>query len=257
MQTHLIKNLESLGFSYKQAQIYLALLEIGKGTVAEIAKKTEVNRTTAYDIVVELENMGLIAPVVQTKKKTYRAEPPEKIPVVLERQAKQLQELAKEAQSTVNMLQTLSAKNPVRPKIKIYEGEQGLKSLYDATLLCKTSIRSFLNAEQLELFDPEYIHGYFERRAKKGIHIQGILGETTESKKYKEKEAELLRDIRLVPKEKMNIAPEVYIYDNTIAIFSIKERLGVSIESSDIATAFRKLYDLAWEGIGCTDRQQS
>ncbi len=250
MLTEIAKNLEKLGFSSKQGVVYVALLALGRGTAAEIGAKTGINRTTVYDIAVELERLGLITTVAHTKKKTYRAELPEKLPIILEKQAERLHDMARQSESVVSMLQTVVAKTPTRPKIKIYEGEQGIKSLYDASLLCKTSIRSFLNAEKLEEFDPEYIHGYFERRAKKNISIQGILSDSPESRSYQSRSKELLRDIRLVPVEKMNIVPEVYIYDDVVAVFSIKERLGVSIESKDIAEAFRKLYDLAWERAG-------
>ena len=247
MEQSFAQHIEMLGFSRKESLVYVALLDLGRGTVTEISKKTGINRTTIYDVVGELEKIGLVVQVAGVKKKTYRPEPPEKLPVILEKKAAQLREMAKQSEGLVSMLQTVAAKTPNKPKIKVYEGESGLRSLYDASLLCKTFIRSFLTADALETFDPEYIHSYFERRAQKGINIRGILNDTEASRGYKAKSKQLLREIHLVPKEKMNIVPEVYIYDDTISIFSIKERLGVSIESQDIADAFKKLYDLAWE----------
>lgn len=247
MPSDFISQLKSLGFSHKESSIYLALLDLGRGTAAEISKKTGINRTTIYDIVNDLEQIGLVTRLLATKKITYRPEPPEKLPVILEKKAAHLREMAKQAVGIASTLQTVVAKAPNAPKIKIYEGESGLRSLYDASLLCKTFIRSFLTADALETFDPEYVHSYFERRAQKGINIRGILNDTEASRGYKTKSKQLLREIHLVPKEKMNIVPEVYIYDDTISIFSIKERLGVSIESKDITEAFKKLYDLAWE----------
>lgn len=247
MEKSFAQHLEGLGFSHKESLVYVALLDLGRGTAAEIGKKTGINRTTIYDIVAELEQTGLVVQLAGVKKKVYRPEPPEKLPVILEKKAAQFREMAKQSENLVSMLQTVAAKTPSKPKIKVYEGESGLRSLYDASLLCKTFIRSFLTADALETFDPEYVHSYFERRAKKGINIRGILNDSEASRGYKEKSKQLLREIHLVPKEKMDIVPEVYIYDDTISIFSIKERLGVSIESKDIAHAFKKLYDLAWE----------
>lgn len=255
MKIDLAKELEKLGFSRKQCLVYVALLDLGRGTAAEIGKKTGINRTSVYDIVGELEEIGLVSMVASVKKKTYRAEAPEKLPVILEGQAKRLQEMARQSEGVVSMLQSVVAKAPSKPKIKIYEGESGVKSLYDASLLCKTSIRSFLTADAVEEFDSEYAQSYFERRAKKGIVIQGILNDSEASREYKKHEKELLRTIRLVPQEKMNIVPEVYIYDDVIAVFSLKEKFGVSIESKDIATAFRNLYDLAWERAGEYDEK--
>lgn len=247
MQQNFVQQVEALGFSPKESIVYVALLDLGRGTAAEIGKKTGINRTTIYDIVEELERIGLVTQLPSVKKKTYKPEPPEKLPVILEKKAARYREMAKQSEGLASMLQSVAAKAPSKPKIKIYEGDSGLKSLYDASLLCKTSIRSFLTADALEEFDPEYIHSYFERRTRKGIKIKGILNGSEASRGYKAQSKKLLRDICLVPGDKMDVVPEVYIYDDTISIFSIKERLGVSIESKDIANAFKKLYDLAWE----------
>lgn len=247
LQQDFVKHLESFGFSQKESLIYIALLYLGRGTATEIGKKTGINRTTIYDIIAGLERVGLVVQLGGTRKKTYRPESPEKLPIILEKKASRFRDMARQSEGLVGMLQSITIKTPNKPKIKVYEGNKGLQSLYDASLLCKTYIRSFLTADALEAFDPEYIHSYFERRARKGIKIKGILNDSEASREYKLKSKELLREIHLVPKEKMDIVPEVYIYDDTISIFSVKERLGVSIESKDIANAFKKLYDLAWE----------
>lgn len=250
MENEQVQDLVRLGFSPKASAVYLALLELGKAPVSDIAKQAGLNRTTVYDIIVDLESEGLVSRSIDPKKKQFSAEPPEKIPVILERKSRQLAEQAKQAQGLVDSLSLLTAKSPVKPKVKIYEGNEGLKTLYDASLTCKTYIRSFLNSDELETFDKAYTDSYFKRRAKKGIEIQGILNDSPISRGYKKLEKELKRECRLVPKEKMDIVPEVYIYDDTISIFSHRERLGVSIESKDIAYAFKKLYDLAWEHSG-------
>ena len=52
--------LENLGLSEKEAEIYLALLELGTGTVVEVAKKSGVKRPTAYLVLDELKKMGYI-----------------------------------------------------------------------------------------------------------------------------------------------------------------------------------------------------
>jgi hypothetical protein len=53
----------------------------------------------------------------------------------------------------------------------------------------------------------------------------------------------------------MDIKPEVYVYDNKVAFYSLKERYGVLIESADIAESIKKLYDLAWLEAGRWDEK--
>ncbi|MBI2590251.1 TrmB family transcriptional regulator, partial [Candidatus Berkelbacteria bacterium] len=45
-----MRELEELGFSENEARIYAANLELGPSTVADIARKAGVNRTTGYNI---------------------------------------------------------------------------------------------------------------------------------------------------------------------------------------------------------------
>ncbi len=247
MQEYLVQRLVKLGMPDKGAEVYLVLLRHGTLSVAEIARHMKCNRTTVYDIIRPLEQEGFVSQMLGSTKRRYRAESPHKIPVILRQRANRLEELAKSSDELIDVLDMEKVQSPSKPKITLYEGESGIKSMYDASLLCKSEIRSFLTPEALETFDPEYIHEYFLRRTKNKIHIRGILNESAMSRSYKQNAKQLLRDVRIVPKDKMEIVPEVYIYDDTVAIFSLNERLGLSIESKDIAQAFRALYDLAWE----------
>ena len=52
--------LQSFGLGEKETTVYIALLEIGKGTVSQISRKAGINRTTGYDILSSLANKGLV-----------------------------------------------------------------------------------------------------------------------------------------------------------------------------------------------------
>jgi len=53
------KSLEGIGLSEKEVAVYLALLELGSGTVSKISRYAGINRTTGYDILDSLANKGL------------------------------------------------------------------------------------------------------------------------------------------------------------------------------------------------------
>ena len=69
----------SLGLNQKEANVYFTLLTSGAGKVSEIAKKSDINRTTAYDILSSLSGKGLISISGKKPKQEYRCENPEKI----------------------------------------------------------------------------------------------------------------------------------------------------------------------------------
>ena len=54
------------------------------------------------------------------------------------------------------------------------------------------------------------------------------------------------REIAFVPKDKYYFSPEINIYDNKVMIASWREKLGIIIESAEIADAMKKIYELSW-----------
>ena len=73
-----------IGFSQKEVTVYLALLELGQGTVSLIARRAGINRTTGYDILDSLSQKGLVSISGKEPKQEYAAEPPEMIKKYLE-----------------------------------------------------------------------------------------------------------------------------------------------------------------------------
>ncbi|MCD6418864.1 hypothetical protein J7M00_08800 [bacterium] len=68
--------LQYLGFSENESKLYLALLELGEGTVDEIIKIANVRRPTAYKVLRELVDKGLLAEITG-KPTLFRILPPE------------------------------------------------------------------------------------------------------------------------------------------------------------------------------------
>jgi hypothetical protein len=55
-----------------------------------------------------------------------------------------------------------------------------------------------------------------------------------------------MRESALVPADTYYFSPEINIYDNKVMIASWREKLGIIIESTEIADAMKKIYELAW-----------
>ena len=84
------QKLENMGLSRHEARVYLALLELGRGTVTQIAQSAQMNRTTGYDILERLSLYGLASRAgTGTKKKHYAAEPPVRLKQYLENKKSQ------------------------------------------------------------------------------------------------------------------------------------------------------------------------
>jgi len=239
------KSLEFIGFSEKEVLVYLALLELGKGTVTQISKKAGINRPTGYHILSSLESKELVKVSGKEPKQEYVAESPDQIEKLLLKKIENDQAFIKEAKKIIPELKSIH--NVVdRPKVLFYEGKDGLQKVYEDTLTSHEEILAYASVEDIQPTLPHYFPEYYKRRAKKGIKIRAIFPESPEAKERASLDKEEIRESLLVPSKKFGFHPEINIYDNKVMIASWREKLGIIIESSEIADAMKKIYELAW-----------
>ncbi|MFA6552495.1 MAG: helix-turn-helix domain-containing protein [Candidatus Paceibacterota bacterium] len=238
-------SLQTLGFSEKEAVVYIALLELGKGTVSQISRKAGINRTTGYEILDSLINKGIVNLSGKEPKAEYAVEPPESLVAHLKKESEDAIDRIKKAENFVpQLLRVYATQN--RPRIKFYEGNEGLQHVYEDTLTSTESIRAYANVDDVHATLPNYFPDYYKRRAAKGIAIRAIFPKTKSSMELAEHNSEEKREVAFVPADKYGFSPEINIYNNKVMIASWREKLGIIIESAEIADAMKKIYELAW-----------
>jgi len=237
--------LQNLGFSEKESTVYVAILELGKGTVSQISRKAGINRTTGYEILDSLINRGVVTLSGKEPKAEYAVEPPESLVAHLKKEADSAASRIKKAENFVpQLLRVYASQN--RPRIKFYEGTEGLKHVYEDTLTSTEPIRAYATVDDMHNALPNYFPEYYKRRSEKNISIRAIVPETPMGKERETLNKEEKREIAFVPPDKYYFSPEINIYDNKVMIASWREKLGIIIESTEIADAMKKIYELAW-----------
>jgi len=245
-ENELKKLLLEIGFSTKEADVYLAILILGRGTASKIAREAHILRTTVYEILSSLFNKGLVTLSGREPKQEYVAESPDRLQEYITEQLKKKQ---KDLKQTENILipQLKSIHNiDNRPKVMFYEGIEGIKKVYEDTLTSTEPIRAYASVGDMHAGLPGYFPEYYKRRTEKGIAIRAIVPKTKTALERKNLDDKEMRETALVPKESFNFHPEINIYDNKVMIASWREKLGIIIESTEIADAMKKIYELAW-----------
>lgn len=238
--------LQNIGLNQKESDVYFTLLTIGSGTVSEIAKRSNINRTTGYDILNSLSNKGLVVISGKEPKQEYRCENPDKILKFLKRDIEKKQEDFRYAEILLPELKSIY-KSGARPQVKFYEGKEGLEEVYEDTLTATEPIRAYATVDDMHNALPNYFPKYYKRRADKGISIRAIIPKTEIGEERGERDKLEKRETAFVPPDKYYFSPEINIYDNKVMIASWREKLGIIIESTEIADAMKKIYELAWD----------
>ncbi len=223
----------------------MALLELGKGTVSEITRKAYLNRTTGYDVLDGLVTKGLVSVSGKKSRQEYIAETPDKIEALLKSEIGEKEKNLKEVGDIIPELKSLH-NVAGRPKVRFYEGMQGLIDVYEDTLTSSEPIRAYANVDDMHKALPNYFPNYYERRSSRGISIRAIIPKNAVGEERASKDKEEMRESTLIPSDKFYFSPEINIYDNKVMIASWREKLGIIIESAEIADAMKKIYELAW-----------
>ncbi len=239
------KALEELGLGKTKGTVYLAALEVGSGSVQEIAAHARLPRTTVHEVVRELAARGLISRSVSGKRSVYSAETPNTLANLLQEKERLLAAILPELNSRLNTARE-------RPCVRYYDGVVGVRAIFEDTLTVSTPLLcSILSISNLyELAGHEFMDAYVPRRIKAGIQlnvvrshetdVHGERGELWPSSKQE------LRELRYTPAN-LHFAMTMYFYDNKVAIVGTKqEPFGMIIESKEFFRTQKQLFELLW-----------
>lgn len=250
----LLQDITQLGFKEKEAKVYLALFEIGEATAAAIAKKAGVNRPTAYLYLEELQKKGLASRIRRQGRTLFFAAPPLALKKYLQHRERAINDIRKNLQEVTPKLAELYQQAELKPKIKLFEGRQGLLSIYEDMLKVdpkkEGEIFTFANPKYaLEQF-PVATRELDERRAKKGVWVRAIYSQVPGEVRLKSGEdKKYLRSFVTVPVGKFPFSGSVHIYQNKVAFIALRRKLvGVVIENINVANTYRTIFRLAWQG---------
>lgn len=237
--------LKSIGLGEKEAKVYLAALELGVTNIQNLTKKSEIKRSTVYEMIKNLKSIGLISETVKGKRRLFIASEPES----LKRNIKAKEQLLNEIMPS---LKSIDNTGLTKPKITFYEGRDGLRDIYRKTLETKSKLALWISPVQdiFETVGEDFLIKYINERAKREIWIKSIHVTSKNVSDYKllspNTYEKTFRKVRFTPPD-INISNTVAIWDNKTSITnSRKEGLGLIIESEDYANMMRTFHELLW-----------
>ncbi len=238
------RDLIGIGLNKKEAKIYLASLELGQSTVQDIAKKSDINRATAYFVIETLMKSGLMSSFYKGKKQYFVAADPDRLMEVLEQEKNTIEKREESLKKLLPQLQSIKLKHK-GPVVKYYEGKEGIRTMIEE--LVKKSMGDVMMAYSVDavnnIFSEKERKTSREKRIRKGLktnviytYRDGVLENTPDGERRK------------IPTEKFPLTCDVAIYDDYIRIASLGEKLvGIVIEDKDITNSLRSVFKLAWE----------
>jgi len=262
MNERILKELEDFGLQPNEVKIYLAVLELGRETVAKISKTAGLNRTTGYDILERLSVYGVISKITEGNKRYYVAEPPSRLKQFLENKKRRMEKHLEDFGGLLPELQSLY-KTDLKPAIKFGEGKKEMENIYKHVLDAKSTVYSILNLKgYAEVFDELGVYQEQERfRRKIKEKVLAIKSDvalnwynkTYKGKKLKQENTEY-RWLEKSP-EKFPVG-EINIFDDTVIVMLSKpgENVAFEIKSQSFADFLKIIFEMAW-GVAGLDKK--
>lgn len=240
MDQDLLKLLENVGFTEKEAKVYLALLELVNGDVGEIAKIAGLKRPIIYIILEGLVKRGYVSQLPNTKVNKFQALDPS---IILN----QLRATTKNFSEMLPMLRTLHNEGRIKPRISYVEDKEGIWNIYQGFNFAKEAyfISSYVDIEKLFPKEIEKWVEYYKKGiiAVKGKHLIPNNSEEVKYGKMLEESKQSVRILKSAKKYKMDFT----LCENKLAITSFEnEPFMVVVESEELVKSMKPLFEIIW-----------
>lgn len=240
----LLDSLKKSGLSEKEAKVYLACLELGDSLASEIALKGNLPRTLVYDILERLIDLGLVSYAIKDNKKYFLAANPQELLRII----KEKEEAIKLSLPKLKEIQKV--RGIKRPKVEVYEGNEGMKTVMDAIL--RSSAKEFFaygsSRSSFEII-PAFMEEWHKKRIKKKIIMRILYNNTKEAREKIKRRPESLKltEYRFMPIE-LESPTATIVYANRVVLQSwTKEPFAVVIESEEMAENQKRYFKELWK----------
>lgn len=242
------KQLEDIGLSDKEARVYLAALELGRGTADQLSRQAGVNRSTTYVQLETLMDYGLMSTFVEGKKTFFAPESPELLKRLLVRQKDQVESREREL---IDLLPELIRKFEgagERPVVRFFLGKEGVTSIREDMLTAPrdSGIQAIYSLDLMEsLYSNEELREYVKLRVKHGIKLHSIY--TRKAGKLLPNDIAPLTERRFVPHARLPLEADFYTYGNKLAVIATGHNVsGIIVENKAIVAGMRAIFGLLW-----------
>lgn len=248
MESILHKALIELGCSLREIKFYSALIQLGSSPIAAIATKARLSRSTAYLLAQQLAEKGLITHDHKQYKKFLVAVEPSVILRQLEAKRRRVGRSSIALKDNLEAIQSLYQKNNITPKVKTFQGAQGLSAIRNDIMRTQSEIHLWTNqATERYVFAENQRNAFISERVKRNISIRVLAVDNNEGNSLFLHDTELKRTTRILPKD-MTFSPETYLYDNKIAVLDYDtEIFGIIIENRLIHQAQKAMFEAMWK----------
>ncbi|MFH1053078.1 MAG: helix-turn-helix domain-containing protein [Candidatus Woesearchaeota archaeon] len=242
-----ISQLEKIGLKEKEARIYIELLKEGPSLANQIAKKTNILRSSIYDYFDILLDKGFVSYAIKSGKKYFQAVDPRKIIDNFEEKKKKEEDSLNQIIPELAKLQNLALK---KTDVEVFEGKEGMKTAMSYILKEKPKeIMIYGSSGVSYKIIPFFMKHWHDQRIKQGTKLRIIYNYTSESlKRIKEGPSLKFAKIKFMPIKNVSLTGTLISKNRVLLTIWNKENpLAILIDSKEISNNYKDNFEVLWK----------
>jgi sugar-specific transcriptional regulator TrmB len=241
-----MKNLlHSLGFTTKETEAYLALIEFGNQPASIISKKTGYPKSTVLFLFDNLLKKGYIRKSNKGRIQYFYASPKD----LKTAKEKQLNDEKKALNDAIPLLEEFKTPFSSEPKVTFYDGTEGCKKAYSMLLESSTEVLEFgAHGDLVEKFGEDFMNDFISGRVKNKIFLKAIAKQDEVHKKLSKMDKKQLRAIQFYPSDKGTLYSSIAIFEDKVLLLNLyQDAFAILIENKEVAETLKTIHRLQWD----------
>lgn len=247
--------LRDLGLSEKEANVYLSCLKLGNALVKDIAKHARQNRTTAYNLLLDLRKQGLVSSYQKRGLTHFSAVSPDRLRDTLDKRIAAQEQLKGQLDRLMPELKGVFHSQLQGSKIQMFEGIESLGSiffeLYRDARYPDEGLEITNWGGRQNMVPTSTRQELIKLVRERDIHVRSLLvaDPLTESWKKQDGGKSQNKNIRLLKNTGWDFFAVIETCKNKIAIVTFRDDVdfqGLLIENRELASVFKLLFESLW-----------
>lgn len=241
----------NLGLTSEEIKIYSSLIEKGQQTILDLARHSQIPRTTVYRLLESMKEKGVVEEIVDEFKTKAKAVNVDTLEFLVGKKEIETQNLRAQLPSVRNALEFITSQNTPDTKVLFYRGKSGIEQMAWNTLRCQDE---YLRGYSFRTFE-EVVGKNFSNKLKEEYIEKRLQAHDLYSDEYLKSLKEIgphedwptWKSLYINP-EILNINHQLDLYNDVMAIYSWRagEIFGVEIYNQTVVKMQKQIFETFW-----------
>ncbi len=239
----ILKELEEIGLSEREARVYVASLELGPTTAQKISAKAQIARPTTYLIIESLRERGLMSTFREGKKNYFLAGKPSQLEYLIATQREELERRSTAMSRIVGYVEKMNKGDDEKIDLFINEGPQSILEIQNFVLEGEP------DEEIIELTDQARVRKYLPppTKCRKRTKIRTTKKHRCLIANMENENEGIDWNSRAVTKGS-NMGADLYVHGDDVAFLILGQKIQtIRIRNADVAKTLKMLFSHAWD----------